>query len=1009
MRKIRIILLFFFLLLGCKQTSNDFSFVDSGGSSADDSDLGQSALGFSPSSYDFGPLEAYSGEESVVLTVKNQSTFTILVTDFSGETDHYTILANNCIGPTLPPNGDCQVTVRFSPQAPGAHVMTLKAVYKKQSGATTLDETMGLSGSGVSPLSFDGIQSITNITHNSMRLNWNATADATSFIVFSIGGGGEMNYKKTVANSGGTVTFTEVDGLQPNTSYTWRVRGIDALGNQESNTDDLTEMTSVNSAPALAAIANPSYYSGVTTATIDARDSNTNVDTDSDGDPITYSCRYDRTIDGVMGAGVANCTSLVNEGGGSPSFNVLTGVFASWRPLHADAGGDFEFEIVGTDPYGATSAVIFSGTIQPGSPAKPTVSGISVVSPVNENNPQVYGTTEPNFDIKLYSDSSCTNQIGSGTADGDGDFSVTATVPDDQITFIYARAVNIIGNESDCSTTSATIVEDSSAPFLSMTGSTPASPSSSLNPTINGITESNSSVKIFSNSSCVTEVASGTASGGGNFSIAVSVVADTSNGFYATSTDAAGNESACSMTGVSYSAYRIGVGIAKFSGTETNAPSTSTNLNQSTPYSIKWSEAEFDYNYFSYVSASSERVTVTQPGDYFVSLTLPMRLTSAELYRPSVQAEVYVNGVIVDGSMAASTYIRNSTHYESSGHVAFLVSGLSANDVIEVRVSKGSDDGSVVQVTEKASFYVEFVNPARTIFSGTATRTTASTNLATGTNALQWTSVVKDSGFTHNNAVSSENILLDSAGHYLVSINLPIYSTTQRANVKVLVDIDGVTVSGGEGKQGYIRGDTGHYTASVHWSGVLPNVGAGSVLTIKTENAGAGGTVTVPASKKASIFVERLAAATGVFSARSNSLAVGNNWNPNTAASISWTVQSLIDSSTYTHSTGVSPQEITVDSDGDYLLIYNDSFYSTLQRANVVIGVLVNGAAVSGAETKSHYIRGVSGHNESSGSLVYLLRDLNAGDKIELQAIREGVAGQVDDDSDAILTLIKRP
>ena len=70
-------------------------------------------------------------------------------------------------------------------------------------------------------------------------------------------------------------------------------------------------------------------------------------------------------------------------------------------------------------------------------------------------------------------------------------------------------------------------------------------------------------------------------------------------------------------------------------------------------------------------------------------------------------------------------------------------------------------------------------------------------------------SEVADSGFTHSNSSSSQNITLDSAGKYLVFINLPISGNGQGFTGNS-TNIGGVQVSGGFASQGYIRNADRH-------------------------------------------------------------------------------------------------------------------------------------------------------------------------------------------------------
>ncbi len=442
-------------------------------------------------------------------------------------------------------------------------------------------------------------------------------------------------------------------------------------------------------------------------------------------------------------------------------------------------------------------------------------------------------------------------------------------------------------------------------------------------------------------------------------------------------------------------------------GIETTAPASPTNINQTTAYAIKWPSSDFDTAYFEHsTTINSSQLKVKQAGNYFIAVTVPV--TSA-LQRSCVRAEVRVNGTAADGGIGESSYIRNyDNHTESSDHVAMLLSALNVDDIIEVYV-QGTALAGTVTVSPVASMYVEYIRPERTVFSATATQTTSGTNLNTAVAALQWQEIVKSNGFTHNDGSSPENITVDSTGDYLIFVNVPITGVIQRGNIKVIVQDDGVTVPGGEGKQGYLRNSDGHNDASVHWAGLVCNVSAGSVITVKTQQESTAGTITVQSGKKASICIERIDTSGGVFFSRATNLSGGTNWNPAAAQSILWENDDIIDSSVFTHSTITNAHEITVNTAGDYLLVYNDSLTSSLQRANPKVTVNLNGAPVTGAETKCHYIRNSDPHNESSGTIVFLLSSLSPGDIISLDTVQEAIAGQVDDNQEALLFLWLRP
>ena len=229
--------------------------------------------------------------------------------------------------------------------------------------------------------------------------------------------------------------------------------------------------------------------------------------------------------------------------------------------------------------------------------------------------------------------------------------------------------------------------------------------------------------------------------------------------------------------------------------------------------------------------------------------------------------------------------------------------------------------------------------------------------------------------------------------------------------MSIRVKLDGSTVTGGSAQQGYIRADasTGNSKATVHWSGLVSNVNAGQTLTITTQQLGAGGTVNVTSSYEGSIYIEKVDSSSNTLSLTSSALSSGANLNPTTESTWSWSslLNNIYDNSVFSHSTSSSNHQITLLSSGDYLLIYNDSITSSVQRANNVISVKVNGTLVDGAQVKSHYIR-ASGHSHSSGSMVVFLRNLQANDVITLTSQAEASTGTVSAFDPSLLTIIKK-
>jgi hypothetical protein len=139
------------------------------------------------------------------------------------------------------------------------------------------------------------------------------------------------------------------------------------------------------------------------------------------------------------------------------------------------------------------------------------------------------------------------------------------SAPDWKLTFQASRSADgsytlrILATQTGSTPTTkaatATFTIDRAAPGQPIVASsTPSSPANNNSPTINGTAEAGSTVKLYNSSTCAAPLfGSGTASGGGSFSIAVSPILDnTSYDFYATATDGAGNVSACSATHVPY-------------------------------------------------------------------------------------------------------------------------------------------------------------------------------------------------------------------------------------------------------------------------------------------------------------------------------------------------------------------------------------------------------------------------------------------------------------------------
>ncbi|MDC1309653.1 LamG domain-containing protein, partial [Opitutales bacterium] len=429
-----------------------------------------------------------------------------------------------------------------------------------------------------------------------------------------------------------------------------------------------------------------------------------------------------------------------------------------------------------------------------------------------------------------------------------------------------------------------------------------------------------------------------------------------------------------------------------------------------TSKAIKWNQLDYDTTAFDFNSSTPTRLKVKSAGDYFLSFTGPITEASKSAnVRSQVHFFVKKNGsTAIPTAKTSSTYVRHdSDHTESSGHLHILLTSLSTNDYVEV-YAKAFDTSANTVSLGTTSLFLEKVASSRTIFSGTAIRAVSSTNLnEVNASALQWTQEIADSGFTHSNTSNSHNITLDAAGAYLVFANLPIKSNTGRASPQMQIKLNGTQVTGGFASQGYIRNMETTNNSSIHWVGLVQSASTNQVLTIEMSKRAEAGTVDVQTNEKGSIFIEKLANTNNLFSATATQLISGDNWN--TGSDVKWSTQETIDTGKFTHSTSSNPNQVAVDSDGDYLLLYNDGLTSTIARANPKMMVKVNGNNVPGAEVSTHYIRADSGHNYSSGALATVLNGLKANDIISVGASIESTSGTVNDHVPARITLLKKP
>lgn len=700
---------------------------------------------------------------------------------------------------------------------------------------------------------------------------------------------------------------------------------------------------------------------------------------------------------GVVGTGTAD---------GSGNFAVtLSATSNTTRNYYANARDSQN----NTSPCSTT---FVSYTEDSTAPAVPTFNATNPVSPSESFNATISGSTEANAIVKLYTTSNCTGAVAHDLiANGSGGFSVDITVAPGTTTTYYGRSTDAAGNNSACSPTPVTYTQADLTPPLMpvISGITPIGPSDINTPQITGTAEAGATIQVYTANDCSgTSVGSGTVGATGDFTVGANSVDNTTTTYYVTAVDANNNASPCSSTSVSYTSYSIPEGMAWFTGaTTTTAPSTNTNINQATAYSLRWTMSEYHSTYFNHSRTTNpHQITAIVTGDYLLNLTIPYTSSTTNT---SVRAEVRVNGTVVDIGRTESGYISNasSAHRDSSLHLTTLLS-LNANDVVDVTVIR-TGAAATATISGTATLGIEHIESTRNIFFAKSDRTTNSTNLNQSTAyPIQWTNTISDGIYAHNNFSNSQNITINSTGHYLAAINIPLESAIAQANVKLIIKLNGVALNYGIASQGIIRGTT-HLASSVHWFGLLPNIPSGTVVTVETVAEATTGSVVTPAGRMASIYLEQVSSA-GLFFTRGSTLVTNNNWNNSTTGqSVRWTTDVALDSSQYSHSTSTNPHQVTLLQAGDYMLMMNNPTSSSTAGTNVISRVRIDAAAVSGAESKTSYISATGSHNETSNALMFLLRKRAANQVLDVIAVREANAGTVSSNGDSILLLRYRP
>ncbi|MEE2730745.1 MAG: Ig-like domain-containing protein [Pseudomonadota bacterium] len=442
------------------------------------------------------------------------------------------------------------------------------------------------------------------------------------------------------AEASSTVTLTSsVDGVMGTTS-------ADGSGNWSFTSPALTAGAHSITVTATDAVNNTSVASSALVINIDTTTptapSTPDLDAGSDtGSSSTDNLTSDTTptftgtaeanstitltssVDGVVGVATAD---------GSGNWSVTASVLSS---------GSHNLTVYATDSAGNSSATSAALAITidasaPSAPATPDLSAASDTGSSSTDNitadttPTITGTAEANSTLTLTS--SVDGVVGTTSADGGGNWSITATVLTEGAHSLTATATDSSGNTSSASSALSVTIDTSapvapSAPDLAAGSDSGVSNSDDITndttPTLTGTAEANSTVTLTSSVDGV--VGSATADGSGNWSVTASVLSAGSHNLTVTATDAVSNVSPAS-TALTITIDTTAPGTPSTpdlaAGSDTGTANNDNITSDTTPTFTGTAEANSTVTLISSVDGAVGSATVDGSGNWSVTSSL---------------------------------------------------------------------------------------------------------------------------------------------------------------------------------------------------------------------------------------------------------------------------------------------------------------------------------------------------------------------------------------------------
>lgn len=317
--------------------------------------------------------------------------------------------------------------------------------------------------------------------------------------------------------------------------------------------------------------------------------------------------------------------------------------------------------------------------------------------------------------------------------------------------------------------------------------------------------------------------------------------------------------------------------------------------------------------------------TLNETGHFFVAYNIGFENTTVN-ERSEVQGALRVGGSVQDAYGRASGFTRGGDGLDEAWLNAATILDVTSGDVVNVRVQRtdsgtgGTTDRLADATTVSSGCGVQFLKLDDS-WSYCRLRRSTDEGVSTGTiQNIEWN--VQDeldtADFSHSTVTNPDEITLDTAGHYLVTVSMVIEATTTGRFTPVLQVLIGASTVVGRVTR-YSRTDINSCTTlALTWSGIIETTSANEILTVGYAHIDTVATGTPQGNGIGIAIVKlpdtadyiRLAEATG-------------GQATNVDAPITWDTQDEIDTASFTHSTSTNPSRITVDQTDDYL------FFST--------------------------------------------------------------------------------